>query len=126
MTVIRNAVGFYANGSPRSVGAFVETEDGMYWAAKRYIREGGSFVWSGSLPLPDTFRSQTDVNGTAAAMKAGHGVAGTAMVRDQYAVAWRAERGHWAITDILTDEQVQKVYTYYGIETKSVETRKAA
>lgn len=115
MAVLFNVSGLYDHKDKGCNGAFIR-EDGM-----TYFAEMVGTGWSGSLDLPDRFRTQRDVRSTGGAlnvrMDGNHYSANR--IRGSYRQEWCKARGEWTLEDLvnlghISPADYNDIVTFYG------------
>jgi hypothetical protein len=118
MRVLFNCVGLYADKVTDLFGAFVRNDAGQVYFATM-VGEG----WSGSVDMPDTFRSQRDVNSTAHAnnIRVTGSSVSHARISGTYRQGWCAKRGEWTLQDLvslgkLSAKDARAAVAFYGMD----------
>lgn len=119
MRVLFNVAGHIGNRFFN--GAFIRTDAGTFFAHKVGTNHD-SATWA-ELDLPTEYRSQTDVNGTAAMLGARvtGGAVSANVIGGKSSIGWKAERGTWSLADLeamgkLSHKDIVAICSYYEIE----------
>jgi hypothetical protein len=118
MKVLFNVVGIYSGKATDLFGAFVRNDAGQV-----YFSTMTGDGWSGSVDLPDTFRSQRDVHSTAIAnnIRVTGSSVSHARISGTYRQEWCAKRGEWTLQDLvslgkLSAKDARAAVAFYGVD----------